>query len=127
MSREIKFSGLSVDNEWLYGSLYVRMEGDVRCAYIMDNDFEPSVVLQETTGEFTGLKDRYGVEIYEGDIVSDHVGVGQVKYSEKHGAFRVSYGDGLAKWFYDYILNGGRESIEVIGNIHENPELLEAK
>lgn len=74
--------------------------------------------------QFTGLKDRNGVEIYCGDIISDHNGLGVVKYSENHGAFRVVYSDGVAKWFIDYTLNGERESIEVIGNIYENPELI---
>jgi len=74
--------------------------------------------------QFTGLQDNNGKDIYEGDIVTDHNGKGVVKYSCKHAAFRVSYGDGTAKWFYDYILNGERESIEVIGSIHENPELF---
>ena len=77
--------------------------------------------------QFTGLHDANGSEIYSGDIISDHVGVGEVKYSEKHAAFRVVYGDGMAKWFHDYNLRGERESIEVIGNIYENKELLNAK
>ena len=68
--------------------------------------------------QFTGLTDANLVEIYEGDIVSDHNGVGVVKYSDKRAAYRVVYGDGTAKWFMDYNLRGERESIKVIGNIH---------
>jgi len=75
--------------------------------------------------QYTGLKDKNGKEIYEGDIISDHVGIGEVEYVERHAAFRVNYHDGQAKWFYDYFLQGERESIEWIGNIYENPELLE--
>ncbi|MBX2848930.1 MAG: YopX family protein [Acidiferrobacterales bacterium] len=74
--------------------------------------------------QFIGIKDCDGVEIYEGDTVSDHVDIGSVKYSKKHGGFRVVYRDGGAKWFYDYNLRGERESIKLIGDIHKNPELL---
>lgn len=87
-------------------------------AVLMDGEFELM--------QYAGLKDSKGIEIYEGDIVRDHVGKGVVKYSDKHAAFRVSYGDGLAKWFYDYTLRGERESIEIIGNIHEHPELVKS-
>ena len=74
--------------------------------------------------QFTGLHDVNGVEIYEGDIISDHIGTGVVKYAESFGAFRVSYGDGYAKWFYDYLKSEFRY-VRIIGNIHQNPELLE--
>jgi len=77
--------------------------------------------------QYTGLRDINGVKIFEGDIVRDHVGVGEVKYSETRAAFKVSYRDGYAKWFIDYTLKGERESIEVIGNIHQHPELLNNK
>jgi len=74
--------------------------------------------------QFTGLKDSHGKEIYEGDIVSDHIGVGVIEYVEKYAAFRINYQNMECKWFYDYTLDGERESIEVIGNIYENPELI---
>lgn len=72
------------------------------------------------------IADSNGTDIYEGDIVTDHLGIGVVEYSEKYAGFRVNYKDGLCKWFYDYNLRGERESIEVIGNIYENPELATA-
>ncbi len=69
--------------------------------------------------QYTGLKG-----IYEDDIISDNVGIGRIEYVEKYAAFRVNYfGTTQAKWFYDY-LDSESKTIEIIGNIHENPELL---
>lgn len=79
----------------------------------------PDLVLMQ----FTGLTDCNGVEVYESDVVADHIGVGIVKYSDQHAGFRVAYGDGRAKWFYDY-LESERKTIEVIGNTYEHPHLL---
>jgi len=76
--------------------------------------------------QYTGLKDKYGKEIYEGDIVTEiYEGdiifrpneVGRIEFSED-GSFLIRFPHHLAR------LNATWKPIEVIGNIYENPELL---
>jgi uncharacterized phage protein (TIGR01671 family) len=115
--REIKFRALcAVNCSWVYYGTAITGTVD----YLQ--------LRKETESQYTGLKDVNGVEIYERDIVSDHNGIGIIKYSEIEAAYKVSYNDGLndgfSKWFIDYMNRHERNSIEVIGNIHENPELL---
>ena len=75
--------------------------------------------------QYTGIRVYNSVELYECDIVNDSlVGVGQIKYSEKHAAFKILYKDNrTAKWLVDMFEKEMR-IVEVIGNIYENPELL---
>lgn len=82
-----------------------------------------------TVEQYTGLHDKNSKEIYEGDIVKLHVvilspddKVGFIEYSPKYG-YCINFGKSIAR--QEYWAANDKHTIEVIGNIHENPELLE--
>lgn len=134
-NREIKFKGKRVDNgEWIYGFLDVRVN-DVLIRFVGDNnENDYQGVDPETVGQFIGLLDKEGVEIYEGDICRvkedgneyDHGTLHRVQYwdQDSYPAFDFEPP-------YDEDANGIQcaifgSSIEVIGNTHDNPEPMEA-
>jgi uncharacterized phage protein (TIGR01671 family) len=135
--RELKFRGkLSKDirpiygNQWRYGTPVFYESGEV-CIFPMFSEYghEATEIYRrdkvdpETLDQYTGRKDSYRKEIYESDIIQDNLGIGYIEYVTDYAAFRVNYGNGECKWFYSY-LDDELKTIKVIGNIHENPELL---
>lgn len=114
--REIKFRGKDVyDNEWEYGG-YMEFLGRPQIAYedngiVCHIDVDPA-----TVGQFTGLRDKNGVEIYEGDIV-DTMALGMFEVIFDCGAFRIAHG--CIKFT---MIEGSY--YEVVGNVHNSPELL---
>ena len=127
--REIKFRGRRLGNgEWLYGSLLVsHFKDDKKERYFITQfsgnyTFEHEVA-PATVGQYTGLKDKNGREICEGDILLDESGTyAVVGYSM--GAFYVDFGEGFDLQYFAECIH---EICEVVGNIHDDPELLKTE
>lgn len=162
---EILFRGKRVDNgEWVYGN-YAFTDNDGKQHFIFQNNAFEYAVIPETVGQYTGLTDKNGKRIFEGDIVkgkhdwvnwntslgndeqyfleqkirsaygkcidkmaSDIFGTRYhyfrnygVEYYAPNGGYRVRNGSCFHALTKNYIFN---RELEVIGNIHDNPELI---
>ena len=123
--REVIFRGKRMDNgEWIEGSLLGIDWCDKPSTYSIAPNTPVSVfysVIPETVGQYTGLTDKNGVRIFEGDILTiENEGVyAAIKYNESNAAFYVEDED-----HEDYLGEAWETDVIIIGNIHDNPELL---
>ena len=132
--REIRYRGIGIaERKWVFGSLWFDTRN--KATLIWSEEVEYWVrVDPATVGEYTGLKDKNGKEIYEGDIINwlmhrmDRTGYieeGRVEFRTNEQATVV---------INKFATKDGRESVrnilnclndlKVIGNIHDNPELM---
>ena len=105
---------------FMFGQYAIVNEADENSVYLID---------KETVGQSTGLKDKNGVEIFEGDIVQYRDGEYSYLGIVKRDCYQF-FIDGIEPDDnYDFIdvsnTFDGTSSLEILGNIHENPELLE--
>ena len=132
--REILFRGKRVDNgEWVYGSSF-RLNENLNPFIMLINGGGTSYeVNNDTRNLFTGLTDKNGAKIFEGDICEVCLGIdtfytGVIYYDERVAAFGIDYNNGKCNLLLDILRAKGIDTwINVIGNIHDNPELLEGR
>lgn len=134
--RNIKFRAWDKKkNDWFDddGALWVQLNGNIDFGWngeIMD-DYTDRVILMQ----YTGNKDKKGVEIYEGDVLKrtyldgmfGRTHIGEVVYDKEYARYVISKPQKYTEPKTEDIRNtlSDRSTYEVIGNIYENPELLE--
>ncbi|GHT09097.1 hypothetical protein FACS189426_06470 [Bacteroidia bacterium] len=135
--RTIKFRGKTENGEWFYGNfLFLNCNPQI----VSFAGLFRWNVNKETIGQFTGLNDKNGIEIYEGDIFryNQHKGyllndfTAIVQYDESRACLGYVEIESTTKFITPFCRHDELEKdiflhIDVIGNIHDNPELLNIK
>lgn len=122
MNREILFRGKRVDSsEWFEGSYWLSRSAVRETTYITDGYGNLFCVIPETVGQYTGLTDKNGVKIFEGDILKFRSGIYSVEWDNEHSKFLQRDGQ-FSRELHIWIAKS-----EIVGNIHDNPELLKGE
>lgn len=132
--REYKFRGRDGD-DWYYGSLFANSVGQT--AICAPKSWWMKPVKAETVGQYTGLKDCKGQEIFEGDVVEfndswhdingnycEKMQRGYIKYDYGEFAIVTLRGEAFLRLLSTCVQS---DTLMVIGNVHDNPKLLEVE
>ena len=143
--REILFRGKTQDHKWVYWNEYGELVGvggkkrtryeyyrgvnSISYSYYVQQLKDSKLLIKDTIGQYTGLTDKNGKKIFEGDIVS----ITERGITIKGGLVRFEYGYAGGWVVCDPKKQTSRctlslrKDVEVIGNVHDNPEWLEVE
>lgn len=115
MDREIIFRGKkSGTEEWVFGSLQIYL--DNVCYILNNNQWDKKTLVQpESIGQYTGLNDKNGNKIFEGDIL-------EYGWMDRKNTL-VDFDKGMFRHKTNALIIG-HDEMTIVGNIHDNPELL---
>lgn len=119
--KEILFRGKRIDNgEWVTSNTFYQCNGEIKLWDERDGYVE---VIPETVGQYTGLTDKNGEKIFEGDIIAK----GFERYEVKWNAEQMRWGIYSDNYEVAGFTKFSEPYFEVIGNIYDNPELLRSE
>lgn len=138
MNNRYLFKGKTIDNkEWVIGyyeesngNSYINYEETIEKYGKSLKVTRSKEVIPETVGQCTGLKDKNRKLVFEGDVCEIHGSVGVIRYDKCDAMYTFIYA--MDTFIYDKNITTNfsciwGEDLEIIGNIHDNPELLEVK
>ena len=131
--REIRFRGKCIEDcelkgQWLYGHYLKSASHFIAVDQgLVDGHFKLYQVDPETVGQYTGLKDKNGKEIYEGDIIRSKTYLGETLVIKWDNAYTGFYCHDKTDEEENHLNMLEVVESEVIGNIFENPELLKGE
>lgn len=123
--REILFRGKRISNgEWVYGGIVASPHPNYNhpMVYAICSNMMDIFVDQDSIGQYTGMTDKNGTKIFEGDVVQANF-----RNNNSKQIFIVVFDDGMFLFDNNFVKVPKYDiySMKVIGNIHDNPELLE--
>ena len=130
---KVNMTGDKLPSNWVYGGIFPQNnDGDFAIIYQQEPDIEKFPVYADTVGQYTGVKDKNGIKVFEGDIIQVRFETDaespneptvwcenyEVYFDDRSHEWRVrAFGYDESLWEYD-------EGCEVAGNIYDNPELI---
>ena len=124
--REILFRGKRADNgEWVCDNSVLFFSEKTKI-YGALNEWREIEVIHETVGQYTGVIDKNGKKVFEGDVVEYAGSCGEIVFVERRGAFMSRERDMYCEWLSN-LPQYGTGIVEIIGNIYDNKEILEGK